>query len=60
MKEETQPVVIQGVQHSFYQPVKLDKWPAGNIKTALVFITSDFSKQAAINSLENVLNVSAR
>ena len=55
---EIQPVVIQGVQHSFHQPVKLDNWPAGKIKTELVFITSDFSKKAAINSLENILDVS--
>ena len=54
---ETQPVVIQGVQHSFYQPVKLDNWPGDNIKSELVFITSDFSKQAAIKSLENILDV---
>lgn len=55
---ETQPVVIQGVQHSFHQPVKLDNWPAGKIKTELVFITSDFSKPAAVNSLQNILEVS--
>ena len=55
---EAQPVVIQGVQHSFHQPVKLDNWPAGKIKTELVFITSDFSKRAAVNSLQNILEVS--
>lgn len=55
---EMQPVVIQGVQHSFHQPVKLENWPGGKVKTELVFITSDFSKQAAVNSLENILHVS--
>ncbi|MDE0156089.1 MAG: GTP-binding protein [Gammaproteobacteria bacterium] len=55
---ESQPVVIQGVQHSFYPPVKLDRWPESNVETKLVFITSDFSKQAAIKSLENILTVS--
>ena len=54
---ETQPVFIQGVQHSFYRPVKLDNWPGDKIKSQLVFITSDFSKQAAIKSLENILDV---
>lgn len=57
---EAQPVVIQGVQHSFYPPVKLDRWPEHKIETKLVFITSDFSKRAAIKSLENILAVSVR
>ncbi len=56
---ETRPLVIQGVQHSFYAPVKLADWPNGQALTRLVFITSDFSKQAAINSLETILDVSA-
>ena len=55
---ETQPTVIQGVQHSFYPPTKLEKWPGGGEKTELVFITSDFTRQAAINSLSDVLHVS--
>ena len=55
---ESQPVVIQGVQHSFYPPTKLDRWPESKIETKLVFITSDFSKRAAIKSLENILAVS--
>ena len=55
---ETQPVVIQGVQHSFHPPIKLGCWPESKIETKLVFITSDFSKQAAIKSLENILDVS--
>ncbi len=56
---EPRPVVIQGVQHSFYPPAKLDRWPDGETATRLVFITSDFSKRAVIKSLENVLDVSA-
>ncbi len=56
---ESRPTVIQGVQHSFYPPVKLDGWPEGEAATGLVFITSDFSKRAAIKSLENILDVSA-
>ena len=58
VKGESRPVVIQGVQHSFYPPVKLDRWPENKTETKLVFITSDFSKQAAIKSLENILAVS--
>ncbi len=56
---ETQPLVIQGVQHSFYAPVTLTDWPDGKALTRLVFITSDFSKQAAMNSLETILDVTA-
>lgn len=55
---ETRPTVIQGVQHSFYPPAKLEKWPKGGEKTELVFITSDFTRQAAINSLHDILHVS--
>ncbi len=54
---EMRPVVIQGVQHSFYSPITLEHWPENKTATKLVFITSDFSKQAAINSLENILDV---
>ena len=56
---EARPVVVQGVQHSFYPPTKLNKWPRGAAKTELVFITSDFNKQAAINSLADILEVTA-
>ncbi|MCY4157892.1 MAG: GTP-binding protein [Gammaproteobacteria bacterium] len=56
---ESRPWVIQGVQHSFYAPQKLDNWPAGETTTRLVFITSDFSKRAVLNSLEGILDVSA-
>ncbi len=56
---ESRPWVIQGVQHSFYAPQKLDGWPSGETTTRLVFITSDFSKRAVLNSLEGILDVSA-
>lgn len=58
IRGEKRPTLIQGVQHSFYPPTKLDKWPHDKAQTELVFITSDFSKQAAIKSLENILDVS--
>jgi len=57
VSEEDQPTVIQGVQHSFYPPTKLDKWPNGIPMTKLVFITSDFSRQAAVKSLAYILDV---
>jgi G3E family GTPase len=33
------PVVVQGVQHIFHEPVELDRWPSADTETRLVFIT---------------------
>jgi G3E family GTPase len=33
------PVVVQGVQHVFHEPVELDDWPSADHDTRLVFIT---------------------
>jgi G3E family GTPase len=34
-----EPVVVQGVQHIFHPPVKLDRWPSEDRRSRLVFIT---------------------
>jgi G3E family GTPase len=34
-----EPLVIQGVQHIFHNPVKLEHWPSEDLDTRLVFIT---------------------
>lgn len=57
VRGDAQPTVIQGVQHSFYPPSQLAQWPDDEPRTQLVLITSDFTRQAAINSLTNVLDV---
>jgi G3E family GTPase len=36
---EGDPVVVQGVQHIFSPPVKLERWPSDDRRTRLVFIT---------------------
>ncbi len=36
---EGEPVVVQGVQHVFHPPAKLERWPGGERSTRLVFIT---------------------
>lgn len=54
------PVVIQGVQHSLYPPGRLEHWPQDKPMTELVFITSDFPKEAAVKSFTDVLNVSVK
>jgi G3E family GTPase len=35
------PVVIHGVQHTIHKPVHLERWPAGDDRTRLVFIVRD-------------------
>ncbi len=35
------PVVIQGVQHVFHPPVRLEAWPDGDHSTRMVFILRD-------------------
>jgi G3E family GTPase len=46
------PVVVQGVQHTLYPPTELPSWPGGPPRTELTFVTRDFSKAAALRSLE--------
>jgi G3E family GTPase len=45
-----QAVVVQGVQHIFYPPVTLDRWPSADTGTRLVFIT----RNIAANTLRNL------
>ncbi len=54
---ESRPVVIQGVQHSFYPPGHLPEWPNQEPMTELTFITSDFSERAAKNSVKDVFKI---
>lgn len=42
---EGSPVVIQGVQHIFHPPVKLDAWPSDDHTSRVVFITSNISAE---------------
>lgn len=54
------PIVIQGVQHTFYEPTMLDKWPARPPRTELVFITRYFTKSAAYKSLDPFMSLSKK
>jgi G3E family GTPase len=38
------PVVLHGVQHVFHPPVRLLKWPDGDHRTRMVFITRDLDR----------------
>jgi G3E family GTPase len=48
----SRPFVVQGVQHCVYEPHELGKWPGGKPLTELVFIVRNFTRDAAIRSLQ--------
>lgn len=50
-----QPVIIQGVQHALYPPRNLACWPHGPPRSEIVFVTRDFSRQAALGSIRQFL-----
>jgi len=52
---EGQPVVVQGVQHIFHDPVTLDRWPSGDTGTRLVFITRHIEAAVIRNLLAAVV-----
>ncbi len=39
------PVVVHGVQHVFHPTARLERWPDGDHRTRLVFITRDLPKR---------------
>jgi len=39
LSDESQPVVIHGVQHVFHSPSRLAQWPDGDRRSRVVFIT---------------------
>jgi G3E family GTPase len=48
------PVVVQGVQHIFHEPVELDRWPSADMQTRLVFITRNIEAATIRNLLQAV------
>jgi len=52
-----QPLVIQGVQHMFYAPTTLKKWPTADRQSHIVFITYQFNPRAIKTSLEKFLGL---
>lgn len=49
------PVVVQGVQHVFHEPVELDRWPSDDQGTRLVFITRNLEGATIRSLLEAVV-----
>mgnify|MGYP001346252319 CR=1 FL=1 len=43
---QARPFVIHGVQHVFYPPEQLERWPDGPRRSRLVFITKDLDEKA--------------
>lgn len=43
---ETGPVVVQGAQHLFHEPVTLDAWPSDDQRSRIVFITRGLEREA--------------
>jgi len=39
------PVVVQFVQHLAHPPIELERWPDGDRRTRVVFITRNISEQ---------------
>jgi len=50
-----QPMIIQGVQHALYPPKSLTSWPQGTPRSEIVFVTRDFSSEAAVRSIQQFL-----
>ena len=47
-----QPFLVQGVQHVFEPPVRLDAWPSDDHRTRLVFITDGLPRDIVAQTLE--------
>ncbi len=54
---EGKPMVIQGVQHIFHNPVTLEAWPSENHDSRIVFITRNLSAQAISNLFSTVKDI---
>jgi G3E family GTPase len=54
---ESEPVVVQGVQHIFHPPVRLDRWPGEDRRTRLVFITRRIEAATIRDLLQAVARV---
>lgn len=52
---KAQPMIIQGVQHALYPPKSLTCWPQGTPRSEIVFVTRDFSRDAAVRSIQQFL-----
>ena len=54
VKDQPRPFVIHGVQHIFYPPDTLQRWPNDNRASRLVFITKDLAEDDGAAPLQAV------
>jgi G3E family GTPase len=52
---EPLPFVIHGVQHVFYPPTTLERWPSGDRRSRFVFITRNLSEATVRTVLDGLL-----
>ncbi len=45
LQDETQPIVLHGVQHVLYPAVKLDAWPDDDHRSRFLFIVRDLEHE---------------
>ena len=57
LTDEPRPTVFQSVQHSVYARDYLEAWPNGTPRNDLVFIVQNFTRPAALASLEPFVHV---
>jgi G3E family GTPase len=50
--DEPNPIAIHGVQHVLHPPVRLPRWPDGDRRSRIVFITRGLERRVIENSLE--------
>lgn len=57
LKGQSYPTLVQSVQQSLYDPVRLEHWPGAGPHNDLIFIVQNFSRPAALTSLKPFLDV---
>ena len=59
IKDQPKPFVVHGVQHIFYPPDTLDKWPSADHTSRLVFITKDLPESLVRRHFKPFVGVAA-
>ena len=60
VKDQSQPFVIHGVQHIFYPPDTLQRWPSDSRNSRLVFITKDLPEDTVRRHFKPFIGEAAR
>ena len=59
VKDQPKPFVVHGVQHIFYPPDTLEKWPSADRTSRLVFITKDLPESLVRRHFKPFVGVAA-